>query len=111
MLAQNAAVEPLPLEPVTTTELRTSCARSTARTSSSAASRVRQTPSPYLGRSNTQQPHRRKSVAPDLQDQIVPAGLLQQPDRRIGIHLDHPHGPGISADIRKQVHRRDAKPE
>src|SRR5712692_2749949 len=56
MPAQNAAVLPLPLDPVTTTETRDSRSRSTATASSSAATRARQTPSPYFGRSNTKCP-------------------------------------------------------
>ncbi len=89
MPAQNAAVEPLPFEPVTTTEIRCSRARSTASASSNSAIRARQTPSPYFGRSNTQQSHRRKRVMPDFQDQVASAGFLQQPDRRVGIDLDN----------------------
>src|SRR5579872_1024993 len=111
MPAQNAAVEPLPLEPVTTTEMRCNLARSTAMASSSSAIRARQTPSPYFGRSNTQQSHRRKRMVPDLQDQFVAAGLLQQPDRRIGVDFDYPHRIRLSGDLGEQVHGGDAKPE
>ena len=53
MPAQKTAVLPLPLDPVTATEIRCSLARSTASASSSAASRARQGPLPYFGRSNT----------------------------------------------------------
>src|ERR1700722_479327 len=101
MLAQKAAVLPLPLEPVTTTELRESAARSTARTSSSSAIRARQTPSPYFGRSNTEQSRRRKSVVPDFQDQIAPVGVFQQPDRWVGVDFDHADRIGISVVLGK----------
>ena len=64
MPAQNAAVLPLPFEPVTTTERRCKPSRSTARASSSSAIRARQTPSPYFGRSNTRAiPSRKKCDA------------------------------------------------
>src|SRR6266481_1058797 len=109
MPAQNAAVEPLPLEPVTTTEWRESRLRSTVRASSSSAIRARQTPSPYFGRSNTQESHGQKCMAPDFQDQIAPAGFLQQPDRWAGVDLDHPCCFRVPADIRKHVDRGDAK--
>src|ERR1700694_5943189 len=109
MPAQSAAVEPLPLAPVTPTEERASLVRSTARASSRSAIRARQTPSPYFGRSNTQKSHGQKCMAPDFQDQIAPARLLQQPDRGIGVYLDDPQYFRISLDIREQVHRGDAE--
>src|SRR5260370_41718284 len=105
MPAQNAAVLPLPLDPVTTTEMRESRSRSTATASSNSATRARQTPSPYFGRSNTKQSHGGKRVMPDFQDQIASAGLLQQPDRRLCVDLDHAHGLRISTDIGKHAHR------
>src|ERR1035437_10600438 len=111
MPAQKAAVEPLPLEPVTATEMRCNLARSTARASSRSAIRARQTPSPYFGRLNTQQSHRGKCVMPDLQDQIATTRFLQQPDRRIGVQLDHPYSIRLSAELREHVHRGDAKSE
>src|SRR6202171_1444167 len=109
MLAQNAAVLPLPLDPVTTTETRDSLSRSTATASSSSAIRARQTPSPYFGRSNTNQSHGGKRMMPDFQDQVASAGLLEQPDRRVGSHFNDPHGVRVSADIGTNVHRGDAK--
>src|SRR6266550_7716338 len=109
MPAQNAAVLPLPLDPVTATATRASRARSTARASSSSAIRARQIPSPYFGRSNTEQAHREKRVMPDFQDQIAAAGLLQQPDRWVGADLDEPDRFRISADIREHVHGGDAE--
>src|SRR3954451_9547392 len=96
MPAQNAAVLPLPLDPVTTTEMRASLARSTATASSRSASRARQRPSPYFDRLNTQQSHRRKRVVPDFQDQVAAAGFFKQPDRGIGVDLDYPYRFGIS---------------
>src|SRR3954452_19718469 len=111
MAAQNAAVLPLPFDPVTTTEARASRARSTASASSSSAIRARQIPSPYFESSNTQQSHGRERMMPDLQDQIAAAGLLQQPDRRVGVHLDDRHGLRIAADTGEQVHGGDAKSE
>jgi hypothetical protein len=77
MLAQNAAVEPLPLDPVTTTEWRCSLTRSMARSSSNSAIRARQTPSPNFGRSNIHQPHGGKRVAPDFQDQVAAIRFFQ----------------------------------
>src|SRR5438270_13744973 len=109
MLAQNAAVLPLPLDPVTTTEMRSSLARSTAMASSRSASRARQRPSPYFDRLNTQQSHRRKRVVPDFQDQVAAAGFFKQPDRWIGVDLDHPYRFGISGDIREHIHGGDPK--
>src|ERR1700682_1888319 len=98
MPAQHTAQLPLPLDPVTTTEMRCSLVRSTATASSSSAIRARQTPSPYFGRSNIHESHGGKGVPPDLQDQVAAIGLLQQPDRRVGVHLDDPYR--ISADLR-----------
>src|SRR3977135_888001 len=103
MLAQNAAVVPLPFDPVTTTERRASLARSTARASNRSASRARQIPSPYFGRSNTYQSHGGKCVAPDFQDQVSPVGFLKQQDRGVGVHLDNPYRIPFSVDIRKHV--------
>src|SRR6266851_3935491 len=91
--------------------MRESLARSTSTASSRSASRARQTPSPYFGRSNTYQSHGRKCVMPDFQDQIAPAGIFQEPDRRVGVHFNDPHCIGISADIGKHVHRGDAEAE
>src|SRR3954469_23642718 len=107
MPAQNAAVLPLPLDPVTTTEMRASLARSTATASSRSASRARQRPSPYFDRLNTQQPRCRKRVVPDFQDQIAAAGFFKQPDRGIGVDLDGPYRFGISGDVREHVHGGD----
>src|ERR1700730_14685263 len=101
MLALNAAVEPLPLDPVTTTDMRCSPTRSMARISSSSAIRARQIPLPYFGRSNIQEPHGGKRMAPDFQDQIASIGIFQQPDRWIGIHFDDPDCVRHAADIGK----------
>ena len=46
---------------------------------------------------------------PDFQDQIAAAGLLQQPDRWVGVDLDEPDRFRISADIREHVHGGDAE--
>jgi len=82
MPAQNAAVEPLPLDPVTTNEARASRARSTA-SASSKIGHPRQADAgrPYFGRSNNEQSHRGKSVTPDFQNQVAAASVFQQPDR------------------------------
>src|SRR5690242_14799706 len=80
MEAQNAAVEPLPFDPVITTEWLARRARSMASRSSSSAIRARQTPSPNLGRSNIQQAHRNERVPPNFQDQVVPLRLFEKAD-------------------------------
>src|SRR6202171_5784444 len=109
MPAQNAAVLPLPLDPVTTTEMRCNRARSTAIASSRSAIRARQTPSPHFGRSNIHQSYGGKRVPPDFQDQIAPAALLQQPDRGVGVYLNDPYRIRVSADIGEHVHGGKAK--
>ena len=111
MLAQNAAVLPLPFDPVTTTERRSSHSRSTARHSSSAANRARQMPSPYFGSSNTKAvPSRKKCDArfsgSGRLDRILPiAGSTDWSSPR------SPLSPPVAPDIREQVHGGDPKPE
>ena len=112
MPAQNAAVEPLPFDPVTTTDMRDSLARSTASASSSSAIRARQTPSPYFGRSNIQsspiaenvwcQIFRIRSPRPDSSssriDGLEFTSMIRDRAR-------------FAADIGEQVHGGDAQPE
>ena len=45
-----------------------------------------------------EQSHRGERVMPDFQDQIAAIGLLQQPDRRIGVDFDHRYGAGLATD-------------
>jgi len=57
------------------------------------------------------QPHRRKCVVPDFQDQVAATGFLQQPDRGVGVYFDNPRRIRLSADTGKHVHGGDAEPE
>jgi hypothetical protein len=48
---------------------------------------------------------------PDLQDQVAAAGILQQPDRRVGIDFDDLDRIRLAIDIDEHVDRGDAKPQ